>query len=245
MTLVSIITPTYGREAFLKACHRNVSWQTHKDAEWLILDDSPHPSAYLMPLSGKDGITYIHSRERISIGAKRDALIERAKGNVIVSFDDDDYYGPDYVRTLLAAMRERDADMVNLRGWFVHDLRNGFFGYWNLMLKTGLHHVLSPEGVSTVTLDASNNFGLASTHLGWGGTSAFKRAVWEIHKFGDVNHNEDGLFGRRAAQTHKFVGIEDTARQFLHLIHRDNTSHCLAQYSLPSFLVPVLFPDLQ
>jgi glycosyltransferase involved in cell wall biosynthesis len=243
MTLVSIITPTHEREDFLKQCHRCVASQSWPDIEWLVLDDSRQPSAFLSPLASEGKLTYVHSDARLSIGAKRNALIERAKGDIIVSFDDDDYYGPGYVRMLIGAMRDHDADMVNLRGWFVHDLRNGFFGYWNLMAKTGLHYVLAPEGVYTVMLDASNNFGLALTHLGWGGTSAFKRAVWETHKFDDLNHNEDGLFGRRAALSHRFAGIEDRACQFLHRIHQGNTSQCLAQYSLPPFLVSSLFSE--
>ena len=244
MPLVSIITPTFGREPLLPYCHKFTGWQTLQDIEWLVLDDSPTPSAYLMPLSGTDKLTYIHSSKRMSIGAKRNALIERARGEIIVQFDDDDYYGPDYVRTLVAAMAGASADMVNLRAWFMYDMRSEFFGYWNLMQRTGLHYVCSPDGVYTVTLDASNNFGLADTHLGWSGTSAFKRTVWETHKFEDLNHNEDGTFGQRVAGTHKFIGIEDWQTQFLHIIQRGTQSQCLAQYTIPPFLMPLIFPRI-
>jgi len=245
MPLVSIITPTFGRAALLPYCHKFILWQTLHDIEWLVLDDSPTPSAHLMSLGGAADITYIHSATRMSIGAKRNALIERARGEIIVQFDDDDFYGPDYVRTLLTAMAEANADMINLRAWFVYDMRSEFFGYWNLMQRTGLHYVCSPDGVYTVTLDATNNFGLADTHLGWSGTSAFKRAVWDTHKFEDLNHNEDGTFGKRVAGTHKFIGIEDRQTHFLHLIHRGTSSQCLAQYSIPPFLMPVVFPRME
>ena len=71
MELVSIITPTYGRDPFLKSCHQFVSWQSWPNVEWLVLDDSRAPSEYLSPMSRDGRITYIHSGQRMSIGAKR------------------------------------------------------------------------------------------------------------------------------------------------------------------------------
>ena len=51
----SIITPTYQRHSMLRLQHRAISEQTERDFEWLILDDSPEPSAYFSNLADDRG----------------------------------------------------------------------------------------------------------------------------------------------------------------------------------------------
>ena len=88
------------------------------------------------------------SAKKFSIREKRNPLIDKAKGEIIVQFDDDDYYCPDYVRTMAANLANLNADLINLRGWFLYDCRSRFFGYWNLMQKEGLHYRCHRAGVT-------------------------------------------------------------------------------------------------
>lgn len=89
---VSIVTPTANRDNYLPALARcvmrqQVSW------EWLVLDDSPEPSRFMRDLAGSDRrIRYTHLSEPMSIGAKRNRLIDMAEASVIAHFDDDDHY---------------------------------------------------------------------------------------------------------------------------------------------------------
>ena len=79
--------------------------QSFQDIEWLVLDDSEHPSA---TLANNDWVKlrYFHSPERMSIGKKRNQLLDAAKGSIVVQFDDDDYYGPNYVSSMAKVLND-------------------------------------------------------------------------------------------------------------------------------------------
>ena len=44
---------------------------------------------------------FIYNDEKMRLGAKRNALNAEAKGNIIIAMDDDDYYPPDRVQTVV------------------------------------------------------------------------------------------------------------------------------------------------
>ena len=62
--------------------------------------------------------SYTHVTERLTIGEKRNRLIAASSGQVIVHFDDDDYYAPCYVEWMLRQLG--DHDLVKLVGWFAY-----------------------------------------------------------------------------------------------------------------------------
>ena len=98
LPLVSIITPTFNRPEFLNLVLECVLGQSYENIEWIILDDSLEPNLNFMEkLTGKS-FTYIHSEKKLSIGEKRNQLIEAASGEYIVHFDDDDFYNQDYIQ---------------------------------------------------------------------------------------------------------------------------------------------------
>src|SRR3978361_2118037 len=97
---VSVVTPTFGRERYLAGLYQGFAAQTHQDRELLVFDDSPVPSAFFARLAGPR-VRYLHAPERLTIGEKRNRLIELATGEVIAFFDDDDHYAPGYLRAML------------------------------------------------------------------------------------------------------------------------------------------------
>src|SRR5262245_58067131 len=133
----SIITPTYQREKMLQLQHRGILEQTERDFEWLVLDDSPEPSTYFGTLSD-DRVRYQHVANRMSIGAKRNLLNEQARGEIIVHFDDDDYYGKNYLATMGRCF-DAPIDMAKLAGWYVYSQIYQELGYWDLTKMRGLH----------------------------------------------------------------------------------------------------------
>jgi glycosyltransferase involved in cell wall biosynthesis len=238
---VSVITPTYNRDGSLRnalACFRQ---QTHDDTEWLVLDDSTREPSALRNLEDRN-VFYEHVAGRLSIGEKRNILIEKARGETIVQFDDDDYYAPDYVRAMVASLADLGADLINLRGWFLYDRRSGFFGYWDLMQKEGLHYRCDQAGVAVMALNPQNNGGLRDAHFGYGFSYAFRRRVWEAVKFPEIDWNEDGEFSLRARSRFRVDGFQDTRGVCLHLLHPASTSRCFPQHHLPNFLLRRLFP---
>lgn len=242
--MVSVITPTYNRDGFLKNALTYFRSQDYENIEWLILDDSPQASGSLSDLTDKN-ISYQHVDRKRSIGEKRNILIEKAKGEIIVQFDDDDYYAPNYVITMVSALADRDADLVNLRGWFLYDVRSHFFGYWDLMQKEGPHYRCDQAGVALTMLNSQNNSAFDNNHLGFLGFSAFKKKVWEAVKFPAIDWNEDGQFSLQAKSKFKLDGIHDTKGLVLHFLHPDSTSRCFPQHHLPRFLFQRLFPALE
>ena len=242
--MVSVITPTHNRNRFLRQALRHFRSQDHREIEWLIFDDSTEDAAPL-DTGGQKNIHYSRVSGKLPIGTKRNILIEQARGEFIVQFDDDDYYSPHYVSHMVAALEERRADLINLRGWFFYDLPSRFFGYWDLTQKTGPHYCCSNSGVSLVFLSDGNNQGFETNHLGFGFSYAFRRSVWEAVPFPDIDWNEDGAFASRAQADFVVDGIHDTSGLCLHYLHPGSTSRCFPQHRLPGFLFSQLFPSLQ
>lgn len=52
-------------------------------------------------------IRYIRKDEKMRIGAKRNAMNSEARGAIIIAMDDDDYYPPDRVATVVKAFKRK------------------------------------------------------------------------------------------------------------------------------------------
>ena len=238
---VSLITPTYQREQFHSRILKCFDWQSHRDIEWLILDDSPTPSKTLAGLE-RENIKYFHTDKRMLIGDKRNWLAERCSGDLIAHFDDDDFYAPDYISTMTSTMHEQTLDFLNLRGWFVHDLRSHFFGYWDLIKKKGKHYVCDKGGVSSVDVQTDDYFG-PTNEIGWGFGFLYRKKVWDAVHFPSQNWNEDGVFSLAVHNQFRAGGMMDTTGICLHEIHGKNSSRCFPQYYIPPFLIDRVFPN--
>jgi glycosyltransferase involved in cell wall biosynthesis len=241
--MVSVITPTRNRDKFLKKTLTYFRRQDYTNIEWLILDDSPQAAECRDDLTDEN-IFYQHVDRKISIGEKRNILVEQARGEIIIQFDDDDYYAPNYVGSMVSALTELNADLINLRGWFMYDVRSDFFGYWDLMQKEGPHYRCSHEGVALTMLNPENNLDFENNELGFGFSYTFKRRVWEEIKFPTIDWNEDGEFSLEARSKFKVDGIHDTQGICVHFLHDKSTSCCFPQHRLQRFMMQKFFPDL-
>lgn len=90
---VSILIPTYNRKKFEKLIEHNINAQKYPFiTEVIIGDDGEEP----LELNIKYPIRYI-KMPRISIGEKRNRLVEESKTEYNAFFDTDDLYHPDYI----------------------------------------------------------------------------------------------------------------------------------------------------
>jgi glycosyltransferase involved in cell wall biosynthesis len=128
--LVSAITPTFERHSFLPLLYNCFKRQSFVDIEWLVMDDSALPSEFMQTLDDPR-VHYEHRTERLSIGMKRNLLIERAQGDVIMHFDDDDFYGSEYVSNMISALNAANADIVKLYGAYHYSKLHNVFAYWD------------------------------------------------------------------------------------------------------------------
>ena len=94
---VSVCTPTFNRRPFIAAMLQCFNHQTYpKDRmEWIIIDDGTDPVEDLV--SQHPCVQYYRLGEKISLGKKRNLMHEKARGDIIVYMDDDDYYPPERV----------------------------------------------------------------------------------------------------------------------------------------------------
>ena len=94
---VSVCTPTFNRRPFIAAMMQCFNHQTYpRDRmEWIIVDDGTDPIDDLV--SQHPCVQYFRLGEKISLGKKRNMMHEKARGDIIVYMDDDDYYPPERV----------------------------------------------------------------------------------------------------------------------------------------------------
>lgn len=240
--LVSIITPTYERAWFLGEAARWIADQTYTNYEWLVLDDSRDPCAALA--SGADPrIRYQHVTARMTIGEKRNRLAAEARGELIAHFDDDDYYAPRYLRTMVDLLESQRADFVKLSGYYLYDLRHDFFGYWALRNTAGLQFGCYANVLRVHVVGAEEAATLADNHLGYGFSYLYRRALCDQARFGEVNLREEMPFIQAIRAKSRMYFVDDEVGLALHLLHRQSTSSCHPQYRLPGFLMPRIFPE--
>ena len=97
LPFVSLITPTYNRRLFMPQAIRNFMSQVYpkNKMEWIILDDGEDKIYDLV--KNIPEVRYYSFDTKMKLGQKRNFLNNKTKGKIIIAFDDDDWYGKDYV----------------------------------------------------------------------------------------------------------------------------------------------------
>ncbi len=94
---VSMCTPTFNRRPFIDMLIKCINLQDYpRDRmEWIIVDDGTDPIEDLV--KDIDIVKYFRLENKLPLGAKRNLMHEKSKGEIIVYIDDDDYYPPERV----------------------------------------------------------------------------------------------------------------------------------------------------
>jgi len=104
---VSVITATKNRSHFLPAlleCYRSQTWP-HERMEWILLDDGSDQEKSRALLTGERNVSHICVESSMTTGRKLNELVKRARGDIVVVMDDDDWYSPHRVSDAVAAFR--------------------------------------------------------------------------------------------------------------------------------------------
>jgi len=239
--MISVITPTYDRPQLLPLIYGCFARQTVAEKEWIVVDDSPEPSGFMLSLADPR-VRYIHLPERVSTGRKRNMAVEMATGDVIAQFDDDDFYGPAYLETMTRCMADEGADFCKLASFFLYSRVLDQYAYWETQQKDGLAFVWSGDAETRI-MDLEQMTEREDIHLGFGFSYVFKRAVWQAGPFADMFWNQDTPFIKAAmANGFKICLVNDNIGICLHLIHGANVSRSFPQYRIPRRLIPHFFP---
>ena len=123
---VTCVMPTYNRRRFVEQSIRLFMAQDYPRRELVIVDDGEDRIADLIPADSP--VRYVPLRHRATIGYKRNVAVERSRGEVVVQWDDDDWYGPSRLRHQLTPFVAGRAEMSAIRqSWLVDLNRSQFF----------------------------------------------------------------------------------------------------------------------
>lgn len=245
---VSIVCPTSRRPEFLCRVVRHYCAQTFDGGlELIIVDDNPEPADFLDERLCRDkGIRYYHMpNKRLSVGAKLELMSQLARGEIIVDFDDDDYYAPRYVERMVAFLG--DADFVALRGWFAFDPVSKVFCYGATDAPAPTHFVTSArESFPPVSTRGGDAEGVPGNLVGSGFSFVWRKSVHaevKIHADPPDGAEWDNDFAARLQQAgRKMVSVSDTEGLVLHVLHSRSPARMFPRYVLPDLLLPKFFP---
>jgi len=92
MPLVSCVMPTADRQKYIGVAIKCFQEQTYPDRELIILDDGKVSAEGLIPIDPL--IRYYRYALFSSLGQKRNAACDLARGEIVCNWDDDDWYSP-------------------------------------------------------------------------------------------------------------------------------------------------------
>jgi glycosyltransferase involved in cell wall biosynthesis len=191
--LASCIMPTADRRALVPEAIRQFLAQDYPNRELIVVDDGTDSIADLIPPD--PSIRYYRLPARLSLGAKRNLAVERARGDVILHWDDDDWRSKRWVRSQVTTLMSEQADICGLDRVLFYDRE----------ARRGWRYVYDgrPPWVA-------------------GGTLCYTRDLWQANRFADVNVGEDNGFIWSSRP--KRVVVNPQGDQFVATIHRGNTS---------------------
>lgn len=112
--LVSVIVPVYNVEAYLDQCLESILAQSYHNMEILMVDDGSTDDSGIMCdrwAERDERIRVIHQPNG-GLSAARNTALDVMTGQLVTMVDSDDVLHPDFITTLLDAMRQHDADIA-------------------------------------------------------------------------------------------------------------------------------------
>lgn len=115
MPLISVVTPVYNAEKYLREALESIINQTFSDWEYIIINDgsTDHSLDIIKEYAKKDSRIQFESIPNSgSAKIPRDLAISRSKGDWIVALDADDYLAQDSLEKLISRQRETLTEIV-------------------------------------------------------------------------------------------------------------------------------------
>jgi len=192
--LVSCTMPTCDRLDFVREAVGCFLRQDYPNLELVIVDDGTQAVAPALPADPR--LRLIHLPEKKNTGAKRNLACAAARGEIIVHWDDDDWYPADRVSRQIAALQTRRVEICGTSTLFFHDAKAG--RAWRYRYVHGGRSWLA------------------------GSTLAYRKSWWAAHPFAEIQVGEDTRFVWTAAAGE--VCDLEAAELCVARIHPGNTS---------------------
>jgi glycosyltransferase involved in cell wall biosynthesis len=206
--LVSCIMPTRDRRELALQAIEYFLRQDWPERELLIVDDGAEP----LPVPQDERIRYIRLAGPATIGHKRNLAVEQSRGEILVHWDDDDWYAPDRIRHQIQPLLAGEADVAGLTAEHFYNLAGGTF--WSC----------------TPQLHARMFF--ADVH---GRSIAYARRIWgKQARYPDLSLAEDARFLQSALRQGSRLARRPNPDKFVYVRHGANTW----QFECGEFLQP-------
>lgn len=183
--------PTANRPQFISYAIDYFLHQDYPNAELVIMDSGTQPVKYLIPEHPRIHYQYIETAR--ALGTMRNLCCEASKGEIIVHWDDDDWYAQDWITKQVEALTSSNSDITGLK-----DI-NYFY------VKTNKRWEYRDVQTTTPWL--------------YGATLAYWKSYWEMYPFNQMNTGEDNVFVSNPTAK---IRAHNYTEGYLGIIHNDN-----------------------
>jgi glycosyltransferase involved in cell wall biosynthesis len=197
--VVSIITCTI-REENINNVFKNYNQQSWKDKELIIIlnKDSMNIDKWINEAKNFRNVQIYQLHEGATLGDCLNFGVMNSNYDIIAKFDDDDYYGPDYIKSSMDAFKNKDISIIGKSSLYIY-FKN----------KKALVHVPGKENSITDTVA--------------GATLMFRKDVIHHVRFEKVNRAEDYFFLEQCKK--EGFHVYSTDRYHFAVIRQDAEQH--------------------
>ena len=186
--ITAICPTTASRNRFIPRMLHCFTQQTHADRELLVVSED------MIDLPEHPLVRFVSCPAGLSLGEKRNYCCDHARGELIVTWDSDDWYGPDYLSDLYLLMKKS---------------RKLVGGYDSIFFLTedgsqGWKYTVRVPGIMC------------------GNTLAFTHAYWKHHPYPAISLGEDSAVIHRALAENQTITMPGNM-MCVSLEHADNT----------------------
>jgi glycosyltransferase involved in cell wall biosynthesis len=197
--LVSCILPTYNRKHFLLQAIAYFKRQNYPNRELVIVDDGTEPVDDVVAEDHR--INYIRLPKRHSIGAKRNMACSAARGEIVIFWDDDDWYANGRIAYQVEPLIKKRAKVTGLGKGLMLCTKTHTF--WTT--SDHLHKRMFFQGIIS-------------------GTMAFWKRFWdEGARFPNVSMADDVSFLKILVRRGVRLKKLDNSNMFIYVRHNANT----------------------
>lgn len=164
--MVSCIMPTANRPHFVKYAIDYFLHQDYRNLELVVIDDGEMEVD--KDLLNRNRVRYFKVAPLHTIGLLRNLACQHAKGEIIVHWDDDDWYAEDWVTRQVAALQSSGADICGLNQ----------VNFYAPALRKRETYIDDNHTAPWV----------------YGATMAYNKSFWLQHPFGSFQAGEDNDF---------------------------------------------------
>ena len=193
LPLVSCIMPTANREKFIPLAINYFQRQDYPNKELVVVDDGKVSVKELLPAD--TNIRYEKLNRPYLTGAKRNYACEMSAGEIILHWDDDDWYAENWISHQVNSLLSANAEIAGLSNIYFYSPR----------LAKCWKYVYPPNEKPWVA----------------GASMAYYKEFWKKHPFRNMKIGEDNTF---VWESNARVAAHSYIEGIVAIVHAQNTS---------------------